>query len=241
MKDSPDETKIESEFLTNSSKKKVCDVDWCVVEARSKSAEYCERHYYQVRRNGHILPQKTIFLECVQCGVESFGRKFCSRRCATRFHRNRMEIQRSCKICGERISESERSDKVFCSTACKSKSQYRQNPEKYLVYAAWRRARTRNAEGDFSYAEWRAILEWHDNRCVACGQEGKLTKDHIKPLSRGGSNYIWNIQPLCLPCNLKKHTKEIDYRSEEDIEYYYSVVNYLVELAETNIGSAQSQ
>lgn len=83
--------------------------------------------------------------------------------------------------------------------------------------AQWqkRRAAEAQAEGSFSAQEWRALCEYHGNKCLACGRPGShetLTADHVVPLSKGGSNYIANIQPLCGPCNFRKATKTIDYR-----------------------------
>jgi len=31
-------------------------------------------------------------------------------------------------------------------------------------------------------------------------------------VTRGGSNDVSNLQPLCRPCNSKKHTRTVDYR-----------------------------
>jgi 5-methylcytosine-specific restriction endonuclease McrA len=56
-------------------------------------------------------------------------------------------------------------------------------------------------------------------RCVRCGAfEGSLwapalSPDHVVPLSRGGTNTIENIQPLCPPCNRWKRDKSIDFRN----------------------------
>lgn len=38
-----------------------------------------------------------------------------------------------------------------------------------------------------------------------------LTVDHIWPKSRGGSNHIDNLQPMCSPCNSRKKDKIPDH------------------------------
>lgn len=79
------------------------------------------------------------------------------------------------------------------------------------VYArnAARRARKRNAPvNDFTAAQWRAMQEHYKYCCAYCGAycQGKMTQDHIAPLSRGGSHTLSNIVPACQFCNFHKHT-----------------------------------
>ena len=48
-------------------------------------------------------------------------------------------------------------------------------------------------------------------RCRECGATNKETTlhiDHIKPVSKGGTNDIDNLQTLCETCNLAKYTDE---------------------------------
>ena len=70
-----------------------------------------------------------------------------------------------------------------------------------------RYARERGAKGNHTLKEWQDLKEKHNNRCAICGEEKPLTKDHIIPLSKGGNNYITNIQPLCRNCNSRKNNK----------------------------------
>lgn len=67
--------------------------------------------------------------------------------------------------------------------------------------------RKRNAEGSFTLKEWQVLKKKSKYRCIRCGDDKDLTADHIIPLSKGGTNYISNIQLLCRSCNSKKHTK----------------------------------
>jgi 5-methylcytosine-specific restriction protein A len=65
-----------------------------------------------------------------------------------------------------------------------------------------------------SVNEWELLKKRHRNSCVNCKKSEpviKLERDHIIPLSRGGTDLIINIQPLCSICNHKKHTKIVNY------------------------------
>lgn len=70
--------------------------------------------------------------------------------------------------------------------------------------------RKRGAAGSHSAEQWENVKRKFKFCCVICGKpepEIRLTRDHVIPISKGGSNYISNIQPLCGSCNSKKHDK----------------------------------
>jgi 5-methylcytosine-specific restriction endonuclease McrA len=72
-----------------------------------------------------------------------------------------------------------------------------------------------SAEGSHTLGEWELLKKQYGYTCPCCGKkepEITLTADHIVPLSKGGSDYIENIQPLCQSCNSKKHTQIINYK-----------------------------
>ena len=78
-----------------------------------------------------------------------------------------------------------------------------------------RENRKKRNGGSHTLGEWENLKAQFNWTCPMCGRsepEIKLTEDHIIPLSRGGSNNIENIQPLCQSCNSKKHTKIISFR-----------------------------
>lgn len=80
---------------------------------------------------------------------------------------------------------------------------------------AIRRTRETQAGGGYSISQWFNLCEFYDFHCLSCRQRlpfKRLTVDHIKPVSKGGSSFIWNLQPLCETCNKSKGNKEIDYR-----------------------------
>lgn len=77
-------------------------------------------------------------------------------------------------------------------------------------------ARKRGNGGSFSAAEWEQLKLHCNYACLCCGRkepEITLTADHVVPVSKGGSSYIDNIQPLCVACNSGKCDRTIDYRT----------------------------
>lgn len=67
------------------------------------------------------------------------------------------------------------------------------------------RARKRGIPGHLETAAWIALCEKHAWACVRCGKGAEyICIDHIKPLGKGGTNTIDNVQPLCRSCNLGK-------------------------------------
>jgi len=67
------------------------------------------------------------------------------------------------------------------------------------------------ARGTHTSIQWWVLQRLTGDRCVRCKTPRRhlvgqtLTKDHIRPVSCGGSDSILNIQPLCRPCNTAKH------------------------------------
>jgi 5-methylcytosine-specific restriction endonuclease McrA len=110
--------------------------------------------------------------------------------------------------------------------ACKArKKRYIEKyPEKYresirLAMRRWRQKnkeksrwnfrqyanRKRSALGKHTFEEWLSILEIYGKKCAKCYSTEKITQDHKIPLSKGGTNNIDNIQPLCWSCNSRKN------------------------------------
>ncbi len=68
------------------------------------------------------------------------------------------------------------------------------------------RAHEEAAEGSHTPEDIARILEAQGGTCATpgCGCRDGLTKDHIVPLSKGGTKWPANIQLLCGACNVAK-------------------------------------
>lgn len=102
-----------------------------------------------------------------------------------------------------------------------SRARYRSWRRKNLARASElsriRRVRQANAEGSHTEVEWQGLKAYYNYTCLCCRKsepEIALTRDHVIPITKGGSDDIANIQPLCKTCNCSKGTKTIDYREQ---------------------------
>jgi len=64
------------------------------------------------------------------------------------------------------------------------------------------------AEPKLSHQEWKEIMIFFGGECAYCGctpkRNQRLTRDHLQPVSNGGSTTPDNIVPACSSCNSSK-------------------------------------
>lgn len=139
----------------------------------------------------------------------------------TAFHKNKNYedgLAKYCKICMKIISKKRYKEKR--EHILKVNSEWRNNNREYFrnlvnswrknnrdkvrLYCNNRNSIQRGSFGKLKQDEWEQIKKDFKYMCAICGKkepEIKLTIDHIIPVSKGGSNLIENIQPLCRLCN----------------------------------------
>ena len=206
-----------------------CKVDFKKPKSQvGKHKQYCSRTCYE-----NMRLRFAKFCTCLKCGKvyrnppAMKGDKYCSLKCYWESI-GRMEDRR-CQRCEKAFRPHSRGKtNRFCSLPCyfkfatltreefnKRRAKYHRvyrkaHPEWTKLQKNKRRSLEMGAEGNFTQKEWEELKNKHNQLCAHCGEKKKLTIDHIQSLSKGGSNYITNIQPLCGSCNSSKWIKELN-------------------------------
>lgn len=166
------------------------------------------KHSDETKKKIGDANRKQIYFNCDNCGKTSSDkpssynkkkRHFCCMRCYSEFRKNSLPLEEQHAYKGVRSPGENK--QIY------HRRYVEKNPENIAHLKARRYARERNADGSHTLKEWNDLKEKHGYKCASCGEKKSLTKDHIKPLSKGGTDYIENIQPLCRNCNSKKHNK----------------------------------
>lgn len=144
--------------------------------------------------------------------VRQENREYARRKYNELSHRERSAIYHARKLYLERYKAS-LTDEQKTRYAETALAWARDNSDKVNNKTKRYRARKHGAAGSHTLEEWLGLCANYGWKCLRCGEPRLLTEDHIEPLSKGGSDYIENIQPLCGPCNSAKGVKNDDYRT----------------------------
>lgn len=173
--------------------------------------------------NGHLSERSAKTGGCIACRAEVNAARKASGYMQAYYENNKQKIAANLKEYRVRNADSMRA---------KRKAEYERNREYYLDYATtWnrdnpdkvrlylrvtghrRRSAVEASSRHFTSADVDRILKQQRGRCAyykRCGRDIRkgFHIDHIKPLSKGGSNEPSNIQLTCGSCNISKNNRD---------------------------------
>lgn len=148
-----------------------------------------------------------------------------------------MPSLRFCASCSQPLGINKRPHAIYCDRKCKASASEKRRPKRddharYLnereqrlqsvsryqrenPHVPKRAKRKRKAliagAGVFvvSSRDWLRLVRRYDGRCFYCKADGRMSMDHVIPISRGGRHSIGNLVPACVTCNSSKRNRTI--------------------------------
>lgn len=142
---------------------------------------------------------------CAHCQGSMEGKRrdaiYCSRTCKT------ASSDRRRRAAG-RVDDKARYQREKARRLKYAREYHKLRPDVSKRVRARRRARKKNATSFlFTERDWLRLVNRFRGCCAYCGQpSNELQREHVVPLSRGGTHGAGNILPACPSCNYQKHT-----------------------------------
>lgn len=153
--------------------------------------------------------------DCLKSGV-----KLCTEcrevKSLNQFGLNRGRIRPYCHACNHKRSTQSRAKtgyygkpEVRARINEQHRTRYNSDEEYRNARIIQSRDRKANTKGTLTVEQWHDACRAFNFKCAYCGQEHKLTMDHVVPVSKGGSTEATNIIPACQSCNSSKCDKDV--------------------------------
>lgn len=142
-----------------------------------------------------------------------------------------------CIQCSQPMPDGKRPHAVYCTRKCKTSASERRRPQRDHA-ARYLREREHRLESVSAYQrenpqvpqrskrrrkaliagagvfqvsakDWSKEVRRHGGRCFYCNSDGRMSMDHVVPISRGGRHSIGNLVPACITCNSSKRDRTI--------------------------------
>jgi len=189
-----------------------CGKSFQVKRSHAEIRQCCSRPCKAAWRSANALnydPERRVRKECEICGAilmikeshKDIEGRYCSRACMAIGYRERLAGEMNPNYQDGRSQDKEYQNEW-------SRKWRAAHPERVQHWNRQVRAARRKATGTFTKDDVAYHWRQQDGRCVYCGAtlNNDYHIDHIIPLSRGGTNFVGNIQLLCPTCNMRKGT-----------------------------------
>lgn len=185
---------------------KLCNLIFEVKPSRLKKAKFCSLKCYNIYRHKPLEGKTAKEIKKIYRSKEYQKNK---NKYLLKAKEWREKNKEYCLKYGKKWREENKSKKFLSDKRWRIK-----NKEKIKEYQKRRRVKKLGASGSHTEKEWNELKKRHKYTCVSCNRKEpkiKLTEDHIVPITKEGSDYISNIQPLCRSCNSRKYQTIIRY------------------------------